>query len=74
MVHTFCPLGRNRRGKPTTEFYIDGKPQIYCYGWMDMMTERPIEACANCKDYVDMAQIDLDKYLKEQNWKKNDTG
>lgn len=35
MVYKECPLGltTNERGRGcTTEFYIDDKPQIYCYG------------------------------------------
>ena len=54
------PLGR---GNPTTEFYIDGKPQIYCNGWIDKMTDKPLEVCQNCKDFVygEQAEIDFEK-------------
>ena len=58
MVHTKCPLGD--RGKPTTEFYKDGKPQIYCYGWMDKMTDEPLEECKIFLDYVYGEQIEKD--------------
>lgn len=38
MVHVKkCPLGK--RGRPSTEFWKDGKPQIYCRGWIDKMTK-----------------------------------
>ena len=59
MVHVRkCPLGD--RGNPTTEFYKDGKPQIYCYGWIDSMTDEPLGECLNCKDFVYGAQIERD--------------
>lgn len=65
MVHVKrCPnpLGR---GKPSTEFYKDENPQIYCYGWIDMENEEPLDICKKCADYVDNAQHDLDVYIKE---------
>lgn len=37
-----CPYEYGR-GKPTKEFKIDGKPQIYCYGWVVTMTDLPLE-------------------------------
>lgn len=59
MVHVRkCPLGH--RGEPTTEFYKDGKPQIYCRGWVDSMTDEPLDECASCKDFVYGAQIEKD--------------
>ena len=59
MVHVKkCPLGK--RGRPSTEFYKNGKPQIYCMGWEDCMTESPLEECRKCKDFVMGAQIELD--------------
>jgi len=54
-----CPYGK--RGKASTEFYIDGKPHIYCYGWIDSMHDEPIEVCKNCADFVDKAQEDLER-------------
>jgi len=60
MVHIKkCPNSLGR-GNPTTEFYIDGKPQIYCRGWIDKMTDKPLEVCQNCKDFVYGEQIDID--------------
>lgn len=65
MVHVrACPLGK--RGKPTTEFYKDGKPQIYCFGWVDMRTDEPLKECKACKDFVYGEQIDIDY----ENWRK----
>ncbi len=52
-----------RRGKPTIEFHKDGKPQYYCYGYVDYSTDEPIEICKQCKDFVDNAQADLEKYM-----------
>lgn len=61
MVHVKkCPLGRGRRSRPTTEFYINGKPQIYCMGWINMMTDDPLENCKNCKDFVHGEQLEID--------------
>lgn len=60
MVHVRkCPYDSGR-SKPTTEFYIDGKPQIYCYGWIDMKTDEPIEICKNCEDWVLSNRCELD--------------
>ncbi len=63
MVHVKkCPHGK--RGKPTTEFYkmVNGekKPQIYCMGWIDCMTDEPLEICRNCKDWVSSEQCSYD--------------
>lgn len=59
MVHVKkCPHGE--RGKPTTEFYKNGKPQIYCYGWKDCMTDEALDICKTCKDFVYNEQIDHD--------------
>ena len=41
MVHTKCIL--KKRGRPYTDFYINGKPQIYCMGWIDIMTDEPLQ-------------------------------
>lgn len=60
MVHVKkCPYGE--RGEASTEFYIDGKPQIYCYGWIDPQNDELIEICKNCADFVDKAQEDLER-------------
>ena len=52
-----------RRGKPTIEFYKDGKPQYYCYGYIDAETDEPIDDCKQCKDFVEHAQDDLERYM-----------
>ncbi len=65
MVHVSkCPYGK--RGRPTTEFYIDGKPQIYCYGWEDKMTDEALLICKNCKDWVrgEQCELDFEKHKK----------
>lgn len=56
MVHGKCknPEGR---GRITTEFYINGKPQRYCLGWYDSETEETIEVCKKCKDFAMGEQI-----------------
>lgn len=59
MVHVRkCPYGK--RSRPTTEFYIKGKPQIYCMGWIDLMYDEPLDICKNCKDFVHGEQIEID--------------
>jgi hypothetical protein len=51
MVYKDCPLGltTEQRGRGcTTEFYIDEKPQIYCYGReADDGTMRECVTCPN---------------------------
>lgn len=59
MVHVKkCPYGK--RGRPSTEFYKDGEPQIYCEGWIDNMYDELIAECANCPDHVSNAQNDME--------------
>lgn len=59
MVHVKkCPF--MKRGKPSTEFYINDKPQIYCMGWIDKMTDEPLSICKNCKDWNRGEQIEID--------------
>lgn len=67
MVHVKkCPYEAGR-GKPTTEFYIDEKPQIYCLGWINYMNDEPLEICKNCKDWVygEQCEIDFENAKKE---------
>lgn len=56
-----------RRGKPTIEFYKDEKPQYYCYGYIDSETDEPLEDCKQCKDFVELAQKDLDNHIQNGN-------
>lgn len=59
MVHVKkCPLGN--RGRPTTQFYKDGKPQIYCYGWIDLMYDETLPICKQCADFVGGEQCEKD--------------
>ena len=39
------------KGKPTIEFYKNGKPQYYCRGYMDLRTEMVYEECTECKQW-----------------------
>ena len=72
MVHVKkCPNPEGR-GNPTTEFYIDGKPQIYCYGWIDGMTDEPLQICKECLDWVAGEQIEIDfEKARKNNFKSN---
>lgn len=66
MVHVKkCPHGK--RGRPTTEFHINGKPQIYCMGWIDLMYDEPLEVCKRCKDFVSGEQSEMDFEQAKQN-------
>ena len=52
----------SRRGEPSIEWYKDGKPQYYCYGYIDRMTGELLPECKECRSHVYKAQDDLDKY------------
>lgn len=61
MARVKCKL--NKRGKPSVEWHDkDGKPQYYCCGYINLMTDEPLEECQNCRDYVDRSQDDLEEY------------
>ncbi len=49
-----------RKGKPTIEFYKKGKPQYYCYGYEDKMTDEPYQECKKCPKWVFGDQCDKD--------------
>lgn len=57
MAKTICKAVKKRivprRGKASLEFYKDGKPQYYCYGYKDEMTDELLDVCKNCEDNVD---------------------
>ena len=52
----------SRRGEPSIEWYKDGKPQYYCYGYIDKMTDELLVECKECRSHVYKAQDDLDKF------------
>ena len=54
-----------RRGDPTIEFYKDGVPQYYCYGYVDEGTDELLETCRNCMDNVIYAQKDLEEWKNQ---------
>lgn len=54
-----------RRGQTTIEWYDkDGDPQKYCFGNNDAMTDRILEECRNCPDFVYRADEDMRKEKK----------
>ncbi len=71
MAKTVCQAAKQgivkQRGRPSIEFHKDGKPQYYCYGYIDAMTDEMLEVCKNCKDNVIYAQDDLDEWRAEKN-------
>ena len=52
----------SRRGKSSIEWYKDGKPQYYCYGYIDKMTDELLSECKECRNHVYKAQDDLDAW------------
>ena len=52
------------KGKPSIEFYKNGKPQYYCYGYIDQKTDELIEECKECSKHVYKAQEDLKKWKR----------
>lgn len=54
-----------RRGEPSVEWYKDGKPQHYCYGYIDKMTDELLPECKECRSHVSKAQDDLDAWLQQ---------
>ena len=72
MVHVRkCPCEYGR-GNPTTEFYRNGKPMIYCMGWIDKMTDDPLPICKNCKDWYMGEQCEEDFQRGECNAKSRE--
>lgn len=70
MAKTVCKAVKTgqvpQRGKPTLEWHDkDGKPQYYCYGYIDKRYDVPIPVCEECRDNVMYAQEDLEKYNLE---------
>lgn len=61
MVYKDCKLGLNSNQynkKRTTEFYIEGKPQIYCYGIDTNGGTR--QECVTCPNWALGDQCDED--------------
>lgn len=67
MGRVVCKAVKNgevkRRGKPSIEFFRGNKPQYYCHGYIDAMTDEALETCRRCPDFVDYAQKDLEKSI-----------
>lgn len=49
-------------GKPSIEWYAGGKPQYYCCGYIDKMTDELLPECKECRVHVSKAQEDLDAW------------
>ena len=67
MIHIKkCPCEYGR-GRPTTEFYKNGRPQVYCYGWIDKRNDEPLDCCKSCLDWVhgEQCQVDFEKVKME---------
>lgn len=53
------------KGKPTIEFYKNGKPQYYCYGIEDKMFDEALEVCKECPKWVYGEQCEKDFQSRE---------
>lgn len=51
---------------PSREWEKDGKPQYYCHGWIDKMTDELLPECKACNNHVSRAQEDLENWKKER--------
>lgn len=63
MATVKCVLGH--RGRATHEWNDGEKDRIYCYGWVDKMTDLLLPECLACRDHVSHAQDDLDAWRVE---------
>ena len=52
----------SKRGNPSIEWYKDGVPQYYCYGYIDLATDELYEVCRNCRNHADRAAEDHEKW------------
>lgn len=52
------------RGKSSIEWHKDGKPQYYCYGYINKMTDESLPECKECRSHVSKAQDDFDEYRR----------
>ncbi len=55
----------SRRGEASIEWYKDGEPQYYCFGYIDKMTDELLTECKECRSHVHKAQGDLDEHNRE---------
>lgn len=55
------------RGTPSVEWYKNGKPQYYCYGYIDARTDDVLPECKRCPDHVNRAQEDLEDWNRRTN-------
>lgn len=39
------------RGKSFVDYYEDGEPIKYCYGFTDKANDEPLDCCKNCLDF-----------------------
>ena len=60
MATVKCKL--KKRGQPTHEWNDGTKDRIYCMGWLDPMTDYPLQECLSCPDHWSKAQDDLEKF------------
>lgn len=49
-----------QKGKPSIEFYKKGKPQYYCMGYENKMTDESYPECMECPRWVLGEQVEKD--------------
>lgn len=49
-----------QKGKPSIEFYKNGKPQYYCMGYIDLMYDEEFPECRECPRWVLGEQCEKD--------------
>lgn len=64
MATVKCPL--KKRGRASHEWNDGEKDRIYCLGTIDKMNDEYLPECRSCPDFVDRAQKDLEKFIKEK--------
>lgn len=61
----------DKKGKPSIEFYKNRKPQYYCLGYENRMTDEPYKECMECPgwDLEEQCQKDYrDSRLNSDVW------
>ena len=50
------------KGKSSVEWWKDGNPMRYCFGYTDRMTDELLNECKQCKIHVSKAQEDMERH------------
>lgn len=64
MATVKCKL--KKRGIPSHEWNDGKKGRIYCLGYIDSMTDCPLEECISCSDHVSKAEEDRERFYSKE--------